>query len=120
MGLLRRNEYREVSLEPGKGADALDRRPELAGAMKHARKLAQVRAAELKGSLEQRPGSPLIEKLPDHNVGTPILGMGRKVARLGHFPVLAGGTMNAHDLPRTVEFAPFFNLIYGAGEPANK
>ena len=74
-GLLRRKPS-TARLETGKGAQALDRRPEPAGAMKHARKLAKVRAGPaLEGSLEQPPGHP--EKIPDDDVGTPILRMGR-------------------------------------------
>jgi hypothetical protein len=58
-------------------------------------------------------GSPLTEKIEDHDVRPPILGMGRVMAIARRVPVLVKATTNRHDLPRTVQFPPLFNLING-------
>ena len=49
----------------------------------------------------------IIEKLEDHDIRVPILGMGREVAILRRIPVLVTATTNLHDLPRTVLLSRF-------------
>jgi hypothetical protein len=55
----------------------------------------------------------LPKKLEDHDVRASIFGMSREVAIARRIPVLAKATTNRHDLPRTVQVSPLFNLING-------
>ena len=52
-------------------------------------------------------------KLEDHDIRAPILGMGHEVAIKRDIGSLFKTTTNRHDLPRTVQFSPLFNLING-------
>lgn len=56
----------------------------------------------------------------DHDVGVPILGVGREVAIASRLAVLGEVTTNGHDLPWPAQFSPLFNLISGPGKPTNK
>ena len=55
---------------------------------------------------DQSVTHPVKEKMKDHDICVPILGMGREVARFRRIPVLVKATTNRHDLPRTVLLAP--------------
>ena len=65
------------------------------------------------GRQSARDGSPLTEKIIDHDVRVLIFGMGREVAIKRGVGILFQTTTNRHDLPRTVQFSPLFNLING-------
>ena len=75
--------------------------------------ISAIRSEIRPGRRSARDGSPLTEKIEDHDVRVLIFGMGREVAIAGRIPVLVKATTNRHDLPRTVQFSPLFNLING-------
>ena len=61
-------------------------------------------------------GSPLTEKIEDHDVRAPILGMSRVMAIACRIPVLAIATTNRHDPPRTVLLDPLLDQVNCAGK----
>ena len=64
--------------------------------------------------------SLIIVKLEDHDIGAPILGMGREVAISRRIPVLVKATTNCHDLPRTVLLASVLKRVNCVREPADE
>src|SRR5690348_11275074 len=59
----------------------------------------------------------IIEKLEDHDIRVPVLGMGREVSSSRCIRVLLKTTANRYDLPRTVLSAPLLNQINRARKP---
>ena len=59
-------------------------------------------------------GPFLIEKMKDHDIRAPILGMGREVASFRRIWILLIATSNLHDPERTVLLEPLLNLVNAA------
>ena len=69
------------------------------------------------GRRSPRDGSPLIEKMIDHDVRVLIFGMGREVAIKRGIGILLITTTNRHDFQRTVLLAPLLDQINRVRKP---